>query len=341
MKYDLSLDELEKRAVKWWPDDLKKNESNASIIPTLIASQDEFLSILLLSKGDPIKLFKVLEASEMPANLFVKHLAILADFGGEPLGRLGKDFGLIFTTPQAEKAKMIYVSGGVEQSYQFVDIQDCNSLGNSKLKIDGKGLLSAQTLSDLYRDVIMILLFGGAATNAEGGGLEKCEVGSVLDDPEALKLYVSQKYIWVSRITGGASANSQGQIAEKTVRDHLSAKLGDKFTFSGGAIKLDGYPKEGGMPFDIIVRNGNKAVGIEVSFQVTTNSTIERKAGLAEDRQRLMHTAGHKVAYVLDGSGNFQRRSAASRICQFSDCTVAFSNEEFNRLAEFIKDALK
>ncbi|MCP4418271.1 MAG: restriction endonuclease, partial [Chloroflexi bacterium] len=71
---------------------------------------------------------------------------------------------------------------------------------------------------------------------------------------------------------------------------------------NNGTIQLDGYDKDGGMPFDIVVERGNKKVGIEVSFQVTTNSTIERKAGPAAARYKLMHTNAYKIAYVLDGS---------------------------------------
>ncbi|GEM_PF-1552170 len=54
-------------------------------------------------------------------------------------------------------------------------------------------------------------------------------------------------------------------------------------------MELVGYEKENGMPFDVVVEKGNKKIGIEVSFQVTTNSTIERKAGQAADRMNLMH----------------------------------------------------
>ncbi len=53
-----------------------------------------------------------------------------------------------------------------------------------------------------------------------------------------------------------------------------------------GKEGLDEYLK---MPFDVVVEKGNKKIGIEVSFQVTTNSTIERKAGQAADRMNLMH----------------------------------------------------
>jgi hypothetical protein len=94
------------------------------------------------------------------------------------------------------------------------------------------------------------------------------------------------------------------------------------------------------MPFDLVITKGSKSVGVEVSFQVTTNSTIERKAGQADERKKLMNSAGYKIAYVIDGAGNFQRSSAISTICKYSDCTVAYSDSEFDILAEFIRETL-
>ena len=94
------------------------------------------------------------------------------------------------------------------------------------------------------------------------------------------------------------------------------------------------------MPFDIVVQRADKVVGIEVSFQVTSNSTIERKAGQAADRFNQMHSAGYNIAYVIDGAGNFQRKAAISTICKYSDCTVAYSNEEFQILSEWLEKSL-
>lgn len=82
------------------------------------------------------------------------------------------------------------------------------------------------------------------------------------------------------------------------------------------------------------------AIGIEVSFQVTTNSVIERKSGQAENRFKLMNENGSWIAYVIDGAGNFQRSSAIRNICNFSDCTVAYSKEEIAILANFIQEKL-
>jgi hypothetical protein len=94
------------------------------------------------------------------------------------------------------------------------------------------------------------------------------------------------------------------------------------------------------MPFDIVFEHGEAKVGLEVSFQVTTNSVIERKAGLAKDRQFLMHKHGYHIAYFVDGAGNFQRSSAVGTLCKFSDCTVAYSASEMAVLAEFIIEKL-
>jgi hypothetical protein len=202
-------------------------------------------------------------------------------------------------------------------------------------------LSQKQELDDLKQDLIMILLYGASSELVDSASLEKCEIGSLLGTNEELDKYVRQKYITVSRITGGATANKLGQIAQGIVFDFLGKYLKEGYRVkSNGRIVLDGYEKEGGMPFDIVVEKGNKVVGIEVSFQVTTNSTIERKAGQAADRKALMHKQDYKIAYVIDGAGNFERPSAISTICQHSDCTVAYSKQEFEVLANFIKDFL-
>lgn len=93
------------------------------------------------------------------------------------------------------------------------------------------------------------------------------------------------------------------------------------------------------MSFDIVAHSpSGKYCAIEVSFQVTTNSTIERKAGQAKSRQQVLHEHGHRIAYVIDGSGNFYRRNAIKTICQFSDCTVTFNPEELQSLVNFLKN---
>lgn len=129
-----------------------------------------------------------------------------------------------------------------------------------------------------------------------------------------------------------------GHAAQRIVQERLQSVLPNwQFTrrsipgISQNAGKTD-------ISFDIVAKSPKQRYcAIEVSFQVTTNSTIERKAGQARDRQRLLRKQGHKIAYVIDGAGNFERRSALSTIRDHSDCIVTFKDEELFRLAEFLK----
>ena len=172
--------------------------------------------------------------------------------------------------------------------------------------------------------------------------MTKCEIGSYLGKPEQLAQYIKQRYIWVSSITRGARANTLGQIAQEYVVNYIENNL----ELDGAQIErnghLPGVTHTGAnasslTTFDVVVSQSDKHVAIEVSFQVTTNSTIERKAGQAKSRFEQAEMADHKIAYVIDGAGNFQRENAIRTLCSFSHCTVAFRESELDVLCEFLR----
>lgn len=340
-KYNRNIDELKSHAALWWPEDLKTKNALANVLPLLLKTQDDFLNLLSLSKKEPFQLFDLLKAAKFPANLFLKHLVVLSDYGGEPIQRLGRSFEKIFPKSRKGKYYFEFIWKNNTHKYEFETLP-IKGLNNKKLFIDGDNLSTEHELDGLLKDMIVILLFASTSEQADQAALDSCEIGSLLGNEAELNEFVKQRYIIVSRITGGATANSLGQLAQTEIVNYLNESLGDKYEIvRNGYIELDGYDKKGGMPFDIVVTHKTKAVGIEVSFQVTTNSTIERKSGQAADRHTLMSKAGHKIAYVIDGAGNFQRSSAISTICDNSDCTVAYTTAEFKVLSNWIKSVLK
>jgi hypothetical protein len=341
MKYKKTLKELEKAAVKWWPMSLAEKVAKISVIPKLLETQSEFLAILNLSGKSPQQIFDVLSASGMRPNLFLKHLVVLSDYGGEPIKRLAKEFADIFPVDlQTGKRHLHFTFKGKSHSYEFQALPN-SGLSNSTLNIDGVRILKETSLNKITKDMIMILLFAGSSISSELASLEKCNLGGLLGKKEEIDNYVKQKYIHVSRITTGANTNSLGQIAQIYVADFLKSHLDSSYAVqSNGRVKLRRYDKETGMPFDVVVKRGDKIVGIEVSFQVTSNSVIERKASLAEERKSQMGHEGHYVAYVLDGAGNFSRSAALSVLCASSDCTVAYSDVELLTLVDFIRGRL-
>jgi hypothetical protein len=342
VKYNRNITELKAKAALWWPEELKTKNALANVLPLLLKTQEDFLRILILSKNEPFQLFDLIKATKYPSNIFLKHLAVLADYGGEPIQRLGRSFKDIFPKEKGEKGKYYFDFIWKEKTYRYkFKALPVNGLNNKKLFIDGEGLIKEKELDNLTCDMIALLLFASTSDYAEHAGLIACEIGTMLGNEDELIKFVKQRYITVSRITGGATANSLGQLAQSEIVSFLAKELGDKYKIiRNGYINIEGYDKKGGMPFDLVVEKGNKKVGIEVSFQVTTNSTIERKAGQAADRQALVHRNGYHIAYVLDGAGNFQRSSAISTICNHSDCTVAYTLSEFKVLSNWIKSIL-
>lgn len=331
-----SYDDLNSEAVNFWPAELVERERDLSIIPRLISTQDKFISLLHVADTSPDGWKTILpRTSQLPANLFLKHLIILSDIGGEKLQRFKNQLPLIF-----EDNTMRYTWKSENYAYTFKTFDLKISWNNRKLSVDGDGLSNAVPLDDLMEDVIMLLMHGAASTN-EGLPeviVEKCVIGNLLGNKRELDKFVRQRYIWVSRITGGASANAMGYLAQNYIKEQLQNML-PNWDFSMKTIS--GISQTGGrtdLPFDMVAESPQgRHCGIEVSFQFTTNSTIERKAGQAQARQSLLHEHGHHIAYVIDGAGNFERRSALSTICLFSDCTVTFKESEIRKLADFLQ----
>jgi hypothetical protein len=338
--YQRTFEQLEQVASKFWPAELSEIEAQLSIIPLLLQTQDDFVSLLSVNPREFEKLFEFVAFSSLPANLFLKHLVILADFGGEMLKRVSREFEMLFP-----EGKLNYEWHGEQRSYAFKALPN-RKFSNPALKIDGKHLLQDHPLDDLTKDAIMLLLFGSAYSGGDANvaaTLARCEIGEYLGKPGELARFIKQRYIWVSRVTRGAKANSLGQIAQNFVAQYLT----DNLRLPGLEIKAGGRlpgvthtdtTTGRATAFDLVVTDSVKHVAIEVSFQVTTNSTIERKAGQARARYEQAGAAGHRIAYVIDGSGNFERETAMRTICAHSHCTVAFSRSELGVLCSFLSE---
>jgi hypothetical protein len=190
-KYNRTFEDLENEAIKWWPKDLEETVAEASVLPKLLETQEQFINILKLSGKDPSQIFDVLQASKMPVNLFLKHLVILADYGGELIKRLGREFKQIF-----KSNSMTYSFRNIKNEYIFQSMP-VNGLGNVKLGIDGKAIVRPSEFSLLYKDMIMILLHGSTSESSHLASLEKCEIGMLLGDEVVIDKYVREKYLHV------------------------------------------------------------------------------------------------------------------------------------------------
>lgn len=336
--YARSLEELKTKAVLFWPQEILARESSVSILPLLLKTQDKFISILNLADAAPDAWKKLVDISaEMKGNLFLKHLMVLSDLGGEALNKL-PPLGNYF-----RDSRMTYFWREKKYAYHFKVIHQKVPLANSSLGVDGKALLKGVPLNAKMEDVAMLLLHGAASL---GDSLSedikgKCAIGSLMGHPEEIEKFVRQSYIRVSKQVAGATANAMGQLAQDFVIEKLKTLLPNwAFIRNGTLPKVSQTGGDTETAFDVVaVSPTKKYFGIEVSFQFTTNSVIERKAGQAEARMSLVHAAGHKICYVIDGAGNINVRASAVRnICKYSDCTIALSLPEISVLAAFLQE---
>jgi hypothetical protein len=336
-KYARSLEALREKAVLFWPQEIIEKEASVSILPLLLKTQDKFISILNLADASPEAWKQLVDISpEMKGNLFLKHLMVLSDLGGEALNKLPplKNY--------FPKGKMTFFWREKKYVYSFRMIQQKIPLANASLSVDGKALLQGVALNEKMEDVVMLLLH--AATSVGDSLSEdiksKCTIGGLIGNAEEIEKFVRQNYIRVSKQVAGATSNAMGQLAQDFVIEKLKMLLPAwSFIRNGTLPNVSHTGGDTETTFDVVaVSPAKKCFGIEVSFQFTTNSVIERKAGQAEARRNLVHAAGHKICYVIDGAGNINVRASAVRnICRFSDCTVAFSLPEIGVLAEFLQ----
>jgi len=333
-----TIDELESTACKYWTDDIARKVREGSPINLLVETQDKFLSILKCADMSPEAWIDVLTKSSLGANQFVKHLTVLTDIGGERLQRFGRDLPNLF--PNGD---FTFSWKGTEHRYALKSAG--SAWTNPNLLIDKEHLFSANPLQDAMTDVCMFLMWGADITDAPNLPAEvndKCIVGRMIGRPDELEAYVRQRYIFVSKITNGSTANDGGHYCEASCLERLRRNLPERFEIGGHSIDGVSQNKRNPVTFDIVVTNRDtqKSCAVEISFQVTTNSVIERKASAARERQKLLHRHGHKMAYIIDGAGNFQRRNAVRTIMDFSDCTVNFSDGGIADLAAFIRESL-
>ena len=344
-RYLRSIKDLEKVGCKWWPKEVRDEAMKVSILQYLLNTQEKFISLLTLADSKkPEKLFGLLNASDFEYHLFLKHIILLTDVGSEPIQRINTSFKEIF--PNKE---LVYKLGRKEYSYTFTSLPIKGIPNNKKMQIDTmENLQAACKNKDLCKDIIMLLIYGAASTTPRTRAiLYKCNAYEFLGQEDKIKQYVRENYIRVSRIIAGKTATDLGNVAQVYALNYLSERLGDNYELVNNGtipgVKLDD-DKEA--TFDIVVSRRDdvgrfkKYVGIEVSFQETSNSVAERKGREVQARFRNTNNQRCFVAYIIDGVGNFSRPAAMKDMCDNSHCNVAYTPTEFDLLIEFIKEKI-
>ncbi|MEM5480805.1 hypothetical protein WNY97_13310 [Pseudoalteromonas fuliginea] len=332
-----NIAEFQSNAVLHWSKEMLEKADAASALPILLETQDEFIALLKVASKTPTSWKSVLDESRsLTPSIFLKHLMVLSDLGGEALNKL---------TPLSnsfDDCSINFLWNDNEYKYPFKEIGNKCSLTNSALKVDAKAVIKNRTLTNRMYDIVMLLLFGALDSKNElpKDAQDRCNIGLLLGNSDVVEQFVKENYIRVSKQLSGEKANSLGHASQTYVSKLLKDILPNDWTIQEEA-SLTGvnHLDEGKLTnFDLIVKSPKeKEFGIEISFQVTTNSTIERKARESQSLHKKARAMNHKLCYVIDGAGNINvRKRAIATIFENSDCTVSMSENEIKSLAQYM-----
>lgn len=346
------LSELEERAEKWWPDEIESEIVEKSPKSFLEETFEEFReqTITANTVDELIDNFQSTDAGSI--NLFLKHMMLILDVSGEKLQRVYRDRDVVFDTDRSGKYKLDVLYEGEEEEI-YIDFD--YALSNKRLCVGKGGLTESVNKDGVYngdgkrgniediKRAVRLLCYGVYVKDSNAASiLESFNFIDYIGDSDNFDKLARGRHIAVSSIMKGSEAEAKGRSVQRYVKNYIQDKIDDpdnileysedkKRYISGEEIKSD---------VEVYNKNTNQLVSIEVSFQITTNSTIERKGNEAPERLRTLESIDSYAAYVVDGEGNFERNNAISRIRDDCHCLTTFSDEELDRLASFVTEKL-
>ena len=330
---DRSFEMFKNTAIMNWPKHIIHEETTLSVQPLLAETHNSFCTVLESINHIPIRSF-IDSDQDLYGNLFLKHLMILSDLGGEALNKLPPLSQYIPTKT------LNFFWNGKNWSYPLKEIGDKCALANAALKVDNKNLFNKHELDGKIEDVCMLILFGSRLIDADlpEDILEKCNIGEYVGQPDKLESFLKSRYLTVSKQTSGAKSNARGQLIQKFVASELKKYLPNNWAVESDSSLPGVTFANKQINFDIVVISPRGVYfGVEVSFQVTTNSVIERKSRESFKLHETINSKGHYFCHVLDGVGNLEiRKNASKQIFLNSDICVSLGENELFNLATFM-----
>jgi len=327
------FENLKKSGFWFWTKKIRSIKNEDSSLNELINTRDKFMEILENESLDTIVNSLLNPEKPLAVKLTITHLMRATDGSAELLDRI-KDY-VIFK----KISKVTILKNGNTRDYNL------KAIGTSfKKKLSNEEISKAQ--DGLAEDIITILLFGSQFKEfQEFLTLKKLSLGKLIGDKKNLHSYFESLYLKVSRQASGISTAASGTGPQ----DVVEKKLQDYFKGNSNISKVSGSRIRGvgsdpnGQQFDLVYeikKNGAAStfVAIEIAFQETTNSVIERKSKQAVQLFDVFNKKGHYLCFAVDGAGYFSRSKATKDIIKHSHLTVTFQDQELEKLCKFIED---
>lgn len=335
---------LQRSAYLFWSDEIVVPTATEGLLRDLKETKGVFIRIL--SESTPENIVSNLMSPEkyddrLPPNqlrgLIVKHCMLFTDIGMELIKRAKK-----------------YVS---DKGITHFHIRDGKRVTEYRIKsLHEMGVTNPIIYvgrdRDLLEDILVLLCYGSQIEEIdEFLSYKRCKIAKMAGKVDEIANHLNNLYLSVNRQIGGARAVDAGNaplaIVVKAIENYFK-ELGksDEIEFvSGGRIPgLRTQSAKVDTQFDLVIKiscesSKSKYMAVEVAFQETTNSTIERKGGQALGRFEAVKDYGAYIGYVIDGIGCFERATGFVKKCiKYSDIVVTLKPNMLKALCDFINN---
>lgn len=269
-----------------------------------------------IKETQPLEIVNALLDLPIKTHVLLKHIMIILDTSAETLDRA---------------VMYIHYNGFTGLTLDEKEIK-FEILGPDYLKNMNNAAI-AKANSGLKKDLLNILAF--SSKSREFGGFEtfkNCRLVEISGNKETLEehlLFLSLRSS--SQIKQLRAVDFGHQLEAYHIRGFLQPVLDDLGVYYTQANRYDSQQ------FDNVITDGSKYAIIEVAFQETTNSTLERKGKQAAGGLfKKIDDNGDKLIYIVDGAGYFKRRSALSDMVTYSHLACTVSNTGLLELEKFL-----
>lgn len=292
------------------PDDLLGSQTQQ-----ILDTKSDFVNIL--ERSSPETLINRLVESQIKTELLIQHCMLATDIGKETLDRIA--FYFFYNDMSTVKIN----AADASEQHQF------SVLGNRDVSVSNKSF--SQFSPDLIRDIYVLLSFGASIGQlSKYVTFDRCRLGEICGDEKQIADYFADLYVLFSNQTRGRVRVKKGSAAEDVVSTTLDKVVSNSKINYVSDSRVPNIPSQGEtQEFDFVLQEPDDTfIAIEVAFQETTNSTLERKARQSRELYPVFSERGHKLIHVVDGAGYFERDNALRQMIEYSDLAVTLGEIE-------------
>lgn len=304
-----------KRTGKWFWSDEFIEDYKSPLIDDLEFYYSKILNVI--KNSTKFNLVTNLVEMEIPTEILLKNLMIILDTSAETLDRIA----------------MYLNYKGIDHLTIDNQVIKMKKFGkDKKISLSNKNIANADNA--LKHDIISILSFGYSSVEiGRFSSIKFCKLSKFANNPDLLDQHLRYLPLNSSSQIKQLRAVNFGQQLEKLVLKKI-ASVQEKLGFE---LSLD--RRYFGQQFDLVLEKSDKFVVIEIAFQETTNSTLERKGKQAKNGlYESINAKGNKLIYIVDGAGYFKRIRALENLIEYSHFITNVSDEGLEDLIIFLED---